>query len=186
MSNLPLVQPIPALPAQGAADFITRLRQGEADALEQAYRGHAAGLLALVYRLTGSSEDAEDVVQDLFVGLPEALGRYQEQGRFEAWLRRIAIRLALIRIRSRTRRREVGLEGPDDALSSGTSPQGESLHLWLALEHLPEDQRAIVVLRVVEGYCHEEIGALLGISRGAAQVRFHRAVNQLRRTLEGP
>lgn len=184
MSNLPLVQPIPALPAQGAADLMTRLRQGETGALEQAYRSHAAGLLALVYRLTGSSEDAEDVVQDLFVGLPEALGRYQEQGRFEAWLRRIAIRLAFIRMRSRSRRREVALESPDHPLAS-TSPQGESLYLWLALERLPEDQRAIVVLRVVEGYSHEEIGELLGISRGAAQVRFHRAVTQLRSALEG-
>src|SRR5262245_51203749 len=104
-----------------------RLRQGEAGALEQAYRGHAAGLLALVYRLTGSTEDAEDVVQDLFVGLPEALNRYQEQGRFEAWLRRIAVRLALIRMRSRVRRREVALESPDRPLASEPPVTGESV-----------------------------------------------------------
>ncbi len=181
MSNLPLVQPAPALSGSGAADFMTRLRQGEPEALEQAYRGHAAGLLALVYRLTGSTEDAEDVVQDLFVGLPEALTRYQEQGRFEAWLRRIAVRLTLVRMRSRTRRREVPLDGPDEP---AVSIAGESLYLWQALEGLPEEQRAIVVLRVVEGYSHEEIGELLGIRRGAAQVRFHRALNHLRRSLE--
>ena len=140
---------------------------------------------ALAYRLTGSAEDAEDVVQDLFVGLPEGLQRYREEGRFESWLRRVTVRLALMRMRAGTRRREVDLEITGDSLPGPSPAPGEELHLWQGLQRLPEDQRAIVVLRVVEGYSHEEIAELLGIRRGACQVRFHRALNRLRSLLEG-
>lgn len=171
-------------PEPAAADHLARLRAGEAEALGEVYRSHAAGLLALVYRLTGSVADAEDVVQDLFVGLPEALQKYLEQGRFEAWLRRIAIRLALMRMRTGKRRREVDLESSGDTLRDHSPAPDGDLYLWHELQRLPEEPRAIVVLRVVEGYSHEEIAELLGIRRGAAQVRFHRALNQLRSMLE--
>jgi RNA polymerase sigma-70 factor (ECF subfamily) len=151
--------------------------------MTQAYHRHAAGLLALVYRLTGSSADAEDLVQDLFIGLPEALDRYQERGRFDGWLRSLAVRLSLMRLRSERRRREVNLE----QIGSLANRPGEApdTDLWRALGELPADQRAVVVLKVVEGYSHEEIAELLGIRRGTSEVRLHRALRRLRAQLEG-
>jgi RNA polymerase sigma-70 factor (ECF subfamily) len=180
VSHPALVAQASTLPEPAAADHLARLRAGDGEALGEAYRRHAAGLLALVYRLTGSAEDAEDVIQDLFVGLPEAVRQYREQGRFESWLRRIAVRLALMRMRAGRRRREVALEPGGDSLPSQSSSPGDDLYLWNELQQLPEEARAIVVLRVVEGYSHEEVAELLGIRRGAAQVRYHRALNQLR------
>jgi RNA polymerase sigma factor (sigma-70 family) len=67
-------------------------------------------LFRLAYRLVGAREDAEDVVHDVFVGLPEALGRYEERGSFGGWLKRVTARVALMRLRSGKRRREVGLD----------------------------------------------------------------------------
>lgn len=184
VSHPALVAQTSTVPETVAPDQLARLRAGDAEALSEAYRRHAAGLLALVYRLTGSAEDAEDVVQDLFVGLPEAVRHYREQGRFESWLRRIAVRLALMRMRAGKRRREVALEPAGDSLPSRSSSPGDDLYLWNELQRLPEEARTIVVLRVVEGYSHEEIAQLLGIRRGAAQVRYHRALNQLRAVQE--
>ena len=63
------------------------MRRGAQEAafdLEALYREHADAVFTLAWRITGSREDAEDVLQDLFVGLPRALASYREQGRFES------------------------------------------------------------------------------------------------------
>lgn len=146
---------------------------------------YAPGLLALVCRLTRSVPDAEDIVQDLFVGLPEALRSYREAGRFEAWLRRIAVRLTLMRLREARRKREVSLEVAS-SLPNDRERAVEDLHLSRALERLEPEARALIVLRTVEGYSHAEVGALLGIKPGTAQVRYHRALSQLRSHLDSP
>ena len=100
----------------GSGASIDAARAGSPDALAGLYRLHGAALYRLAYRLTGTREDAEDVVHDVFVGLPEALVRYEERGNFTAWLKRMTARVALIRLRRRKRRREVTL----DAAGVGT------------------------------------------------------------------
>src|SRR5215813_2372677 len=75
----------------------------DADTIAELYRRHADALLAVAYRLLLSRADAEDVVHDLFVGLPEALQKYEERGRMESWLKRIVVRLALSRLRFKRR-----------------------------------------------------------------------------------
>ena len=89
-------------------DLIERLRAGDPDALTLTWQAHASGLLLLAGRLLGPA-DGPDAVQDLFVALPEAMGQYQEQGQFAAWLRRLLVRIALMRLRSQRRRRETAL-----------------------------------------------------------------------------
>src|SRR2546426_9325061 len=91
-------------------DIVAAARRGDPPALAALYRAHSAAVFRLAYRLTGTREDAEDVVHDVFVGLPEALLRYEERGRLESWLKRVAARVALMRLRQRGRRREVALE----------------------------------------------------------------------------
>src|SRR5919199_6553251 len=95
--------PPPSLPSELAA----RARAGSADALAELYARTGPALAALARRLTGSREEAEDVLHDVFLGLPEALRHYDERGRLEQWLRRVTARVALPRLRARRRRREV-------------------------------------------------------------------------------
>lgn len=151
------------------------------DALSALYHFHAQELLGLARRLTGSVADAEDVVQDLFVGLPEAVQRYQEQGNLRGWLRRITIRMALMRIRTGKLRREEAIDTHQPAA------RGDALGdtaVRDALAGLAPDDRAIVILKIVEGYDHREIAELLGIRRGTSEVRLHRALARLRSWLE--
>lgn len=165
---------------------MTRAREGEPGALAALYRRYARRLFGLAWRLTGSRADAEDVVQDLFVGLPEALRRYEDRGRFEAWLRAVTVRLVLMRRRGERRRKEVTLR-PEVARSASLERGILSrTDLDAALRALPDSMRMVFVLKVIEGYSHAEIGTLLGIRAGTSEMRFHRAVRRLRAALKEP
>ncbi len=170
----------PPKPAWDEPDLIAGLRAGKPEALAEVYRRHAGSLLAVACRLTGSSAEAEDVVHDLFVRLPEALVQYEERGQFTFWLRQCGVRMALMRLRAGRRRNEVALG--ESAARRHDPTQGVAL--VRALDQLPTDQRAVVVLKVIEGYSHGEIAELLGISRNASEVRLHRGMRRLRRLLE--
>jgi RNA polymerase sigma-70 factor (ECF subfamily) len=168
------------------SEAVARARGGEPAALAALYHRHGKRLFGLAWRLTGSRADAEDVVQDLFVGLPGALKRYEDRGRLDAWLRAVVVRLVLMRRRAERRRREVAL-APDDARA--TSPDRGILKradLDDALRALPDAMRTVFVLKALEGYTHAEIGALLGIRAGTSEVRYHRAVRRLRAALQEP
>src|SRR3989441_12417246 len=126
------------------ASLIAEARAGSPDALSALYLEHGAALFRLAYRIVGAREDAEDVVHDVFVGLPEALRRYEERGSFGGWLKRVTARLALMRLRSRRRRREVALEGVE--LPQGAAPGAERLALQAAGAGLPDPPRIVLGL----------------------------------------
>ncbi|HVD04513.1 MAG TPA: RNA polymerase sigma factor, partial [Gemmatimonadaceae bacterium] len=113
-----------------------------------------------------------------------ALTRYEERGSLVAWLTRITVRLALMRARSDRRRRSVPIvEALEVTTALRTDADLELSELQRAVLDLPHGLRAVFMLRQVEGYSHEEIGALLGISAGASRVRLTRALEILRRSL---
>src|SRR5438876_6100490 len=127
------------------ASLIAEARAGSPHALSALYLEHGAALFRLAYRLVGAREDAEDVVHEMFVGLPDALQRYEERGSFAAWLKRVTARMALMRLRSRKRRREVSL---DDAAGQAEPPRAsERDGLQAAVNTLPDHLRAVLVLK---------------------------------------
>jgi len=160
---------------------VERARSADPDALSQLYHAHAGSMLRVAYHLLGSRADAEDVVHDVFLGLPEALRGYQEQGKFAGWIRRLAVRAALGRMRRH--RREISIDLlTDHPIDTTFDPVSDWLEL--GIRSLPETLRAVFVLKEVEGYSHAEIGEMLGIRRGTSEVRHHRAVRRLRETLK--
>ena len=167
-----------------SAELIARARGGSPDAIAGLYRAHARSLFALAYRLTNSREDAEDVVHDVFLGLPEALRHYEERGTPAAWLKRVTARVALTRLRSGDARREINLEELSDLAAPASEQSSISgTALSRALDALPEQFRQVFLLKEVEDYSHAEIADFLEISVGASQVRLHRALKLLRRML---
>ncbi len=162
--------------------LIEAVRTGSPEALASLYRQYGPALYRLAYRLTRTCEDAEDVVHDVFVGLPEALARYAERGKFPGWLKRVTARVALVRLRGRTRRREVSLE----LAEQGSTPPAnlEAMTVESAVNSLPDTLRVVVMLREVEGYSHREVADLLGISVGASRVRAARALARLRKVMK--
>lgn len=165
-------------------DLIAQAREGSPEALEAIYLEHGDALMRLAYHLTGSAADAEDVLHDVFLGLPEALGRYQERGTFRAWLRRVTARVALTRVRVARRRSEVPLdENAAVVPAAAGGPSADRADLERAIRELPSTLRAVFVLKEVEGLSHAEVAAALGIRVGTSEVRLHRALRRLRELL---
>jgi len=177
--TLPSVVDMPFPPRPD--NLIAQARDGDPDALTRVYTEHARALIALAFRLTGSRADAEDVLHDVFLGLPEALAHYEERGSFGSWLKRVTVRVALTRMRSQTRFREVELE---ESITAPTRHDTTDLErVQRAIRALSPALRAVFVLREIEDYSHAEIAAMLGISARASAVRLHRAIRILRETL---
>jgi RNA polymerase sigma-70 factor, ECF subfamily len=148
------------------------------------YRQYAPALMRVAYHFTGSRADAEDVLHDVFLGLPEALRRYEERGRMEAWLVRLTVRVALTRGRRRRRAAETPIDNKAiDASGREADRAIARADLRSALRALPATLRAVVVLKEIEGYAHAEIAEMLGISVGASEVRHCRAMQRLRAAL---
>lgn len=173
----------PARPLDPIA-LASAARAGDIEALGALYDVYAESLFRTAYRLSGSREDAQDVVHDCFVGLPEALRQYDEQGKLDAWLRRIVVRLVLMKRRSASRRREVPYDAAptlESASRADAAAELEDIHRAVAA--LPTPLRDVFVLKQIEGYSHDETARLLGISPGASRVRLTRALAALGRAL---
>jgi RNA polymerase sigma-70 factor (ECF subfamily) len=171
------------------AEVIARTRSGSDSALATLYGWYAPDLLRLLSRLLASRAAAEDIVHDLFVGLPEHLARYQEQGKFRAWLRATAVGMARMSSRREHRRsevlaREVLTREAPAAMTFGAHDPHAAIDIERAVANLPEPLRQVFVLKQWEGYSHDEIARLLDISAGASRVRHSRALDALRSSLD--
>jgi RNA polymerase sigma-70 factor, ECF subfamily len=157
---------------------------------DEVVREHADRVYRLAYRLSGNRADAEDLTQETFVRVFKSLAEYQP-GTFEGWLHRITTNLFLDMARRRQRIRFDAL--PEDAgdrlaaTSAGPEQAYHELHLdpeiQQALDALPADFRAAVVLCDLEELSYEEIAATLGIKVGTVRSRIHRGRVLLREAL---
>jgi RNA polymerase sigma-70 factor, ECF subfamily len=159
--------------------LVERAASGSMDALAALYDEHAAGVYRVACRLLGSEADAEDVVQDVFVGLPRALRSWRGEGSLDAWVRQVAARTCLMRLRTQRRRREEPAEWSGQLALQRAAQPVERVALERALEALPDDQRTVFLLKVVEGYSHDEIAGLLEITTLASRTRLARARQRL-------
>ncbi|MCU0633478.1 MAG: sigma-70 family RNA polymerase sigma factor [Gemmatimonadaceae bacterium] len=168
-------------------DIVDRVRAGDPDAFAALFHRHAGRLHRLVRQVVESDDDADDVVQELFIGLPEALERYEERGVLGAWLARVAIRIALTRRRRDGRRAGLAPTEADADLFHATPTHGsdplERLAVDDAIGRLPKPLRDVVLLRIAGGCTHADVAATLGITEGAARVRLHRALRLLHHLL---
>ena len=158
---------------------------------EQVVQEHSARVYRLAYRLTGNRQDAEDLTQEVFVRVFRSLSSYTP-GTFEGWLHRITTNLFLDQVRRKQRIRFDAL--PDDAGdrlagSGDLAPERAWEHNNLdhdvqrALDTLPPEFRAAVVLCDIEGLSYEEIAATLDVKLGTVRSRIHRGRAQLRQAL---
>ena len=156
---------------------------------DEVVRTHTARVYRLAYRLTGNRHDAEDLTQEVFVRVFRSLSSYTP-GTFEGWLHRITTNLFLDHVRRKARIRFDAL--PDDAERLPSPDRGpaqvyDDTHfdhdVQAALDALPPDFRAAVVLCDLEGLSYEEIAATLGVKIGTIRSRIHRGRSQLRAAL---
>lgn len=163
--------------------LVAQIARGRTAAVRELFDRHAERILNLVYPIVGSLPLAEDVTQETFLALLEHADRYRPEGKFRAWLSRIAVNTALMELRER--RRPAGPDlveslRPDEELARAQAAD----IVVRALAELPEDQRIAVVLKKVEGLSYEEIADTVGVNLGTAQSRVYYGLRRLREVCE--
>ena len=149
------------------------------DDLEREFATRLAETSALAFRVAYSvlrhREDAEDVAQSAFIKAYRSFRRLRDRDRFSAWIVRIVWRLAINRARS-DRRRAVREEAPQDRPQPATAEDilasnELTVHMWRAIDALPEKLRAVVVLASIEDYQLSDVARLLAIPEGTVKSR---------------
>ena len=180
------------------AAAVALARDGDSEAFRALVERHSRAVFRLAHRMTGSPQDAEDVVQETFLKAYRQLSRFESRANFGTWLHRIAVNCSIDLIRSRPHR-EAGHDAPDleqfgaaveagDA--AGTSPERLMLstevhdRINVAMGGLSRMERAAFVLRHFEGRSIDEISAELGLKTNAAKHSIFRAVKKMRTALE--
>ncbi len=153
---------------------------------DELVRQHADRVYRLAYRLSGNQHDAEDLTQETFIRVFRSVRDYQP-GTFEGWLHRITTNLFLDMVRRRARIRMEALPEDYDRVPADQPTPEQIYHdarlgpdLQAALDSLPPEFRAAVVLCDIEGLSYEEIGATLGVKLGTVRSRIHRGRQALR------
>ena len=165
-----------------------RIRAGDGVAFEELYRQHATRLYNLAYRMAGSPVDAEDLLQDIFLLAYRKLGSFRGESTLGTWLYRLGMNHCLDVLRSRQARMGHQTDSLDeeDAVPLASPPAlgaVSRIDLERAIKTLPHACRAAFLLHDVEGFGHEEVGTILGISEGTSKSQVHKARLRIRRYL---
>lgn len=156
---------------------LKQLAAGDMSALSVVYDCTARLVFSVALSLLGSTADAEDVLQDTMLEVAKSAAGYSE-GNPKAWVLSIARRRAY-RVLSK-REQTDSTEEP-----SSLDPDIVRLEWFDTLNILAEDERQTVVLHIYGGFTHKEIGALLGLTPAAAQKKYRRAIEKLRKLYKG-
>ena len=170
-------------------------QDGDTEAFGQLVKRYQDRLYPTLLRLTGSPDDALDLLQDAFILAFQKLSRFRGQSSFFTWVYRIAVNLALSERRNRKGRPQVKPVQDMDQLDHHAASRQDDPSLPLeqaedesrvqrALLKLPEEARVVVVLRDLDGLSYEEISDALNIPLGTVRSRLHRARVDLRSALE--
>ena len=186
---------------QNETRVLARLRAGDGRAFEDLVRTHAGRLLVVAMRILQNEADAADAVQDAFLAMFKKLDGFGGRSRISTWLHRVVTNAALMRLRSRSRKRERSLEdllpayyqdghrinptpawreSPDEVLSAKES-RGM---VHEKISRLSEDSRNVLLLRDIQQVSTVEAADQLGVSEAVVKTRLHRARQALRKLLE--
>ena len=160
---------------------------GDRRAFERLYRKHESRVFSLCARMSGSSSKGEELTQDVFVRTWEKLPQFRGESAFSTWLHRLAVNVVLNarKIEGRASSRIENDDVTDERWTEmGRAPLHiERMDLQQAIAKLPAGARKVFVLHDVEGYKHEEIAQLCGITAGGSKAQLHRARMLLRDAL---
>jgi RNA polymerase sigma-70 factor (ECF subfamily) len=175
------------VPGDRDLELAHRCRQGDAAAFEELYRAHAGRLYSLLFRMAGSAHEAEDLLQDVFLNAHRKLGGFRGESSLGTWLYRMAVNQCLDYLRGRHARMAKATASLDDddaiepvAAAPVVPAAVNRIDLERAIAQLPNGCRTAFVLHDVEGFEHNEIARLLGISEGTSKSQVHKARLKLR------
>jgi RNA polymerase sigma-70 factor (ECF subfamily) len=185
----------PATPAEReaatAALLVARAKAGEPHAFDALVRRYRKRIFALALHLSGSESDADDIVQDVFLRAYRALDQFEGRSEFFTWVYRLTLNRALDARRARARRgessideadprieRSIEVDAPDDPRRAAELRQTYA-RVLRALDALPPEMCATVVLVTLQGLSNAEAAVVQGCSRGTIGWRLHEGRRRL-------
>jgi len=191
------------LSAVEESELVALLLAGEASGFERLVRTFGPPMRTVLRRMLRNDEDADDALQEAFLSAFKAIGRFESKSSLGTWLHRIAVNVALMKLRAR-KSRPLEAEGVEELLPefvgkgvfhASPTPWGElpedpvvqaelCVEVRAAIDTLPEPYRLALFLRDIEELSNEELAQALGVTVNAAKIRVHRARQALRTVLE--
>jgi RNA polymerase sigma factor (sigma-70 family) len=164
-----------------------RCQLGERAAFDDLIRRWALPLRRYVQRVVGDSESADELVQDIWLGVLQGIGRLQDPGRFRSWLFGIAHRRLMDRLRGRYGAPASGSNAADEIAADLPDPDRslEARELERGLQRLPPFEREVLSLFYLEELSLAEVAQVLAIPVGTVKSRLFRARNLLRHAITG-
>jgi RNA polymerase sigma-70 factor (ECF subfamily) len=185
------------------AQFVSRLLVRDEGAFNELVAAYGRRIFALVYRMLGRRDEAEDLAQEVFIHVFKSIDQFRGESKLSTWIYRIAINLCKNRMRYLSRRHDRAQDHLDSVveqrnfgaargISVGESvrpdEQVEAMQLEAAIREaialVDPDFRDVMVLRDVEDLSYEEIVNITGLPTGTVKSRIHRGRAQLRELLE--
>lgn len=178
--------------SQTDKDLVRRACQGDSQALGLLVDRHSSSLYRLALSLVNQPHDAQDLVQDTWLGALRHLGHFQGRASVRTWLSRILMKQAANHWRRQSYRRTQTLDQPDPAAGSdprlttdpGVAQSDARLDLMDLLETLSPEHRVVLVLRELEGLSYEQISQALELPPGTIESRLFRARQALKQSVE--
>lgn len=178
-------------------ELVKELQQGRDSAYEMLVTRYSDKVYSLASRMTRNPEDAEEVLQDVFITVYRKIKSFEGKSSFSSWLYRVAVNASLMKIRKRKQDRSISMEEamPDDqnSLLLRSHEEDELDHQTLrnevrealhsAIEKLPDEYRPVFILRDVDGLTSKEVGKILNLTIPAVKSRLHRSRLMLRKKL---
>jgi len=165
-------------------ELVERCKRGHAPSYQALYQQYAKAMYNTSLRIVNNTADAEDVLQEAFVDAFRSLNDFHYRSTFGAWLKRIVINKSI----NVLRKRKVDLVDIETT-SALAMPEEEQvdereIHLKVeqvkrAIQQLPDGYRSVISLYLLEGYDHEEISEILGISHNTVRTQYIRAKHKL-------
>lgn len=169
-------------------DLVVECKQGSKKACYELYRLYSKAMLNIAYRIVGNVGEAEDVLQESFIDAFARLKDFRQETTFGLWLKQIVVHRAI----NLLRKRKLDLvEIEDDHLDNvaddepwnDEDTQYKVAQVKEAMKLLPDGYRVVISLYLLEGYDHEEIGQVLGITENTSRTQFLRAKRKLNEIL---
>ncbi len=182
-------------------ELLKGLRSGDSASFESLVRTYSPRILAIARRYLRSEADAADTLQDTFVQVFKHIESFEGRSSLWYWIRGIAIKQCLMRLRQRRRRPEESIEHllpvfdanghriesselTTDGLDAPQQTMDVQRFVMQAIDSLPDSYRTVLFLRYIDGYTTRETADTLDIQRNAVKTRLHRARSALKKLLE--
>jgi RNA polymerase sigma-70 factor (ECF subfamily) len=165
---------------------VERCRSGDRKAQYELYKLYAKAMLNVAYRITNNQAEAEDVLQEAFLSAFRHIHAYKGDATFGSWLKRIVVHQALGVVRKRkVRFDEIGeRDYADDSRTDDRETAWEVDRVRKAIALLPDGYRVVLSLYLLEGYDHQEIADILGITESTSKSQYSRARQKLLQLLK--